>query len=211
MKYVNARDLMMFLPQPITKLGVFEAETVDAALAMCADAFVKIEKEFNVTIDFPTFKFQLLKTMSEFLYKCGECHHECLKNPRQHIEEERYIKNHIKVPLWPKRMQKNNAENFFLMEYILTYADILFRYLLDAGLDKETANQLATNALDQLALWVDENCIRKCEYSCIRRSQSSGYCTLCSFMVQPMPCPKKQEVSLRQLGMDESDLNCMRR
>ena len=26
---------MMFLPQPITKLGVFEAETVDAALTMC--------------------------------------------------------------------------------------------------------------------------------------------------------------------------------
>ena len=25
---------MMFLPQPITKLGVFEAETVDAALTV---------------------------------------------------------------------------------------------------------------------------------------------------------------------------------
>ncbi|MFR5077754.1 MAG: hypothetical protein ACLTDX_06830 [[Clostridium] innocuum] len=83
MKYVNSRDLMMFLPQPITKLGVFEAETVDAALTMCADAFPKIEQEFKVTVDFATFKFQLLKTMVEFLYKCAECPHECLKNPRK--------------------------------------------------------------------------------------------------------------------------------
>ena len=165
---------MMFLPQPITKLGVFEAETVDAALTMCADAFPKIEQEFKVTVDFATFKFQLLKTMGEFLYKCAECPHECLKNPRKHVEEERYIRNHIKLPLWPKRMQKNNAENFFLMEYILTYADILFRYLLDAGIPQEQANLIATNALDQLALWVDENCIRKCGYACIRRSESSG-------------------------------------
>ena len=67
---------MMFLPQPITKLGVFEAETVDAALTMCADAFPKIEQEFKVTVDFATFKFQLLKTMGEFLYKCAECPHE---------------------------------------------------------------------------------------------------------------------------------------
>ena len=104
---------MMFLPQPITKLGVFEAETVDAALTMCADAFPKIELKFKVTVDFATFKFQLLKTMGEFLYKCAECPHECLKNPRKHVEEERYIRNHIKLPLWPKRMQKNNAENFF--------------------------------------------------------------------------------------------------
>ena len=104
---------MMFLPQPITKLGVFEAETVDAALTMCADAFPKIEREFKATVDFATFKFQLLKTMGEFLYKCAECPHECLKNPRKHVEEERYIRNHIKLPLWPKRMQKNNAENFF--------------------------------------------------------------------------------------------------
>ena len=95
---------MMFLPQPITKLGVFEAETIDAALTMCAEAFPKIEQEFNVTIDFPTFKFQLLKTMGEFLYKCAQCPHDCLKNPRQHVDEERYIKNHIKLPLWPKRM-----------------------------------------------------------------------------------------------------------
>ena len=202
---------MMFLPQPITKLGVFEAETVDAALTMCADAFPKIEQEFKVTVDFATFKFQLLKTMGEFLYKCAECPHECLKNPRKHVEEERYIRNHIKLPLWPKRMQKNNAENFFLMEYILTYADILFRYLLDAGIPQEQANLIATNALDQLALWVDENCIRKCGYACIRRSESSGYCTLCSYMIQPLACPNKKEVTLRQLGMPEEDLVCMRR
>ena len=106
---------------------------------------------------------------------------------------------------------ENNAENFFLMEYILTYADILFRYLLDAGIPQEQANLIATNALDQLALWVDENCIRKCGYACIRRSESSGYCTLCSYMIQPLACPNKKEVTLRQLGMQEEDLVCMRR
>ena len=127
------------------------------------------------------------------------------------VMSERYIRNHIKLPLWPKRMQKNNAENFFLMEYILTYADILFRYLLDAGIPQEQANLIATNALDQLALWVDENCIRKCGYACIRRSESSGYCTLCSYMIQPLACPNKKEVTLRQLGMQEEDLVCMRR
>ncbi len=78
------------------------------------------------------------------------------------------------------------------MEYILTYADILFRYLLDAGIPQEQANLIATNALDQLALWVDENCIRKCGYACIRRSESSGYCTLCSYMIQPFSLSKQK-------------------
>ena len=208
---MNSRDLMMFLPQPITRLGVFEAETVDAALVMCAEAFPKIEEQFQVTIDFATFKYQLLKTMSEFLYKCEQCPHECLKNPRKRVEEERYVRNHIKLPLWPKSLQKNNAENYFLMEYILTYADILFRYLLDAGVEKDAANQLATNALDQLAVWVDTNCVKKCDYACIRRSSSIGYCALCSFMIQPMPCPKKQEVTCAQLNLREEDLHCLRK
>lgn len=211
MKYINSRDLMMFLEQPITRLSVFEAETVDAALTMCAEAFPKMEKEFQVTIDFPTFKFQLLKTMGEFLYRCRQCEHECLKNPRKRIEEERYIRNHIKLPLWPEHLRKTNAENYFIIEYCLTYADILFRYLLDAGIAKDAANQLATNALDALAEWIDQNCIKKCNYECIRRSESNGYCTLCSYMIQPLACPKKNEISYRQLQVEEEDLQCMRR
>ena len=62
MKYVNANELLMFLKPPVTRLSVFVAETVDAALIMCANAFPKMEEEFQTTIDFPTFKFQLLKT-----------------------------------------------------------------------------------------------------------------------------------------------------
>jgi len=63
MKYINGKELLMFLEPPITRLSVFEAETVDAALIMCAEAFKKLETEFQVTIDFATFKYQLLKTM----------------------------------------------------------------------------------------------------------------------------------------------------
>lgn len=210
MKYINSKDLMMFLVQPITKLAVFEAETVDAALIMCADAFPKLETEFQVTIDFPTFKYQLLKTMSEFLAKCEDCEHECLRNPRKRMEEERYARSHIVRSVWPVHMQKTNAENFFLMEYTLTYADILYRYLLDAGIAQEIAHPLAQNALQQLAKWIDNNCIKKCHYACIRSSESSGYCTLCSFMIQPLACPKKQEVSYRQLMLNEEDVRCMR-
>lgn len=210
MKYVNSKDLMMFLAQPITKLAVFEAETVDAALIMCAEAFPKLEKEFEVVIDFPTFKYQLLKTMSEFLFRCKDCEHECLKMPRKRVEEERYTRNHIVPSVWPSHMQKNNAENYFLMEYTLTYADILFRYLLDAGIAQEVAHPLAQNALQQLAKWIDDNCIKKCKYACIRRSEASGYCTLCSFLIQPLACPKKQEVSYRQLMLEEEDIQCMR-
>lgn len=201
----------MFLPQPITRLGVFEAETVDAALSMCAEAFKKLETDFQVTIDFATFKFQLLKTMGEFLYKCEECSHACLQHPHQRIDEEHYAKYHLQRSSLPKRMQKNNAENFFLMEYVYTYADILYRYLLDAGIPQDSATWIASNAMDQLALWIAENCIRQCDYACIRRSTSAGYCTLCSFMIQPLACPKKQEIDVRQLGLNEQDIKCMRR
>lgn len=211
MKYVNSKDLMMFLQQPITRLSVFEAETVDAALTMCADTFKRLEEDFHVTIDFPTFKFQLLKTMGEFLVKCQNCHHECLKNPRKRTGEEQYKKKQINLSLWPEHFQKTNAENYFLIEYCLTYADILFRYLLDAGIEKETANQLASLAVDKLAAWIDENCIKKCNYECIRRSESNGYCTLCSYMIQPLACPKKNEISYRQLLVDEEDIQCMRK
>ena len=79
MKYINGKELLMFLEPPITRLSVFEAETVDAALIMCAEAFKKLETEFQVTIDFATFKYQLLKTMGEFLRACRENEHECLQ------------------------------------------------------------------------------------------------------------------------------------
>lgn len=210
MKYLNSKDLMMFLEQPITRLSVFEAESVDAILVMCADAFPKLEKEFAVSIDFPTFKYQLLKTMGEFLLKCKECEHECLKNPRKRIDDSRYEKNHIVLSAWPKHLQKQNAENYFIIEYVLTYADILYRYLLDAKLPKEFAHRLSENAFLQLAKWIDDNCIKKCEYACIRRSESNGYCTLCSYMIQPLACPKKNEISYQQLRLSEEDIQCKR-
>ncbi|MEG1476000.1 MAG: hypothetical protein RSC10_09675 [Longicatena sp.] len=210
MKYLNSKDLMMFLEQPITRLSVFEAESVDAILVMCADAFPKLEKEFAVSIDFPTFKYQLLKTMGEFLSKCKECEHECLKNPRKRIDDSRYEKNHIVLSAWPKHLQKQNAENYFIIEYVLTYADILYRYLLDAKLPKEFAHRLSENAFLQLAKWIDDNCIKKCEYACIRRSESNGYCTLCSYMIQPLACPKKNEISYQQLRLSEEDIQCKR-
>lgn len=211
MKYINQNDLMMFLEKPITRLSVFEAETVDAALMMCAEAFPKLEKDFDVKIDFPTFKYQLLKTMGEFLSKCHTCDHECLKHTHQRVDEERYLANQIVRELWPQRMQKTTSENYFLIEYCLTYADILFRYLLDAGLPKELSHRLANMAMLQLAKWIDDNCIAKCHYECIRRSESNGYCTLCSFMIQPLACPKKQEIPLSVIGVNEEELQCMRR
>lgn len=211
MKYINGKELMMFLEQPVTRISVFQAETMDAILVMCADAFPKLEQEFHVTIDFPTFKFQLMKRMQEFIYECKDCKHKCLENPRARIAEERYIERKIKLPLWPEHIQKTNAENFFIIEYTLAYADILYRYLIDSGIPQELAHQLATQGLDMLALWIDENCIKKCDYECIRRSNSNGYCALCSFMLLPLPCPKKGEISYRQLRLDEEDIQCMRR
>ena len=49
MKYINGKELLMFLEPPITRLSVFEAETIDAALIMCAEAFKKIEEQCKVT------------------------------------------------------------------------------------------------------------------------------------------------------------------
>ena len=41
MKYINGKELLMFLEPPITRLSVFEAETVDAALIMCGGSIQK--------------------------------------------------------------------------------------------------------------------------------------------------------------------------
>lgn len=86
MKFINQNDIMMFLEKPITRLSVFEIETIDAMLSMCEPAFIKMQEDFKVRIDFATFKFQLLKTMGEFLSKCDTCSEECLSNPHKHVE-----------------------------------------------------------------------------------------------------------------------------
>lgn len=210
MKYINSKELMMFLQPPITRLSVFEAETVDVALSMCADAFKKLEKDFHVTIDFPTFKYQLLKTMSEFLNACVTMKHIGLENPRQRMEDEKYLKMNIDMNAWPKHLQKKNAENYFIMQYILAYADILYRYLVDSQLPNVFAHQLANESAMKLATWVADHCVQKCDYACIRRNQTHGYCTLCSFMIQPLPCPLKSEVTCRQLMIDEDEIKCKR-
>lgn len=211
MKYINGKELLMFLEPPITRLSVFEAETVDAALIMCAAAFPKLEEEFHVHVDFPTFKYQLLKTMGEFLHTCLACSQNCLDQPRKRIEKEKYTARAIDIAQWPIHLQKQNAENFFIMEYCLAYADILFRYLLDSGLPKEFSHRLANDASLKLAQWIDENCVKKCDYECIRRSRANGYCTLCSYMIQPLACPKKKEISYERIQLQEDELQCMRK
>lgn len=210
MKFINQNDIMMFLEKPITRLSVFEIETIDAMLSMCEPAFIKMQEDFKVRIDFATFKFQLLKTMGEFLNKCDTCSEECLSNPHKHVEAKRYEQNHIDSTRWPTRLQKTTQENFFIMEYCITYADILFRYLLDAGIEKQAAHVLSEQAMLELAKWIEQNCIRKCNYECLRRYRSMGYCTLCSYMIQPLPCPKKQEIKPSVLGMQEEDFMCRR-
>lgn len=210
MKFINQNDIMMFLEKPITRLSVFEIETIDAMLSMCEPAFIKMQEDFKVRIDFATFKFQLLKTMGEFLTKCHTCSEECLLEPHKHIEAKQYEQNHIDITRWPTRLQKTTKENFFIMEYCVTYADILFRYLLDAGIEKQAAHALSEQAMLELAKWIEQNCIRKCNYECLRRYRSMGYCTLCSYMIQPLPCPKKQEIKPSVLGMREDDFMCRR-
>lgn len=209
MKYVNAKELLMFLTPPITRLSVFAAETIDATLIMCANAFPKLEEEFHVTIDFPTFKYQLMKTMSEFIE--GRRADEGLKNPREHVDAVRYVNARIQVRLWPEHLQKPVNENFFIMEYVTTMADILYRYLLDSGIEKTIAQQLASQSLTALAKWIDDNCIKKCKYECIRRFDSNGYCALCTFMIQPMPCPLKKEISFERTGITAQECNCLRK
>lgn len=210
MKYINANELLMFLKPPVTRLSVFVAETVDAALIMCAEAFPKMEEEFKTTIDFPTFKFQLLKTMSEFIETCREQNEVSLENPREHMEEARYQRAHIDVALWPKHLQKKVGENFFIIAYCTAYGDILFRYLMDADIPAQTAQQLASQSVFAMAKWIDENCIKKCNYECIRRNKSNGYCALCTFMIQPLPCPKKQQISFERIGIVAEEMNCKR-
>lgn len=210
MKYINAKELLMFLQPPVTRLSVFVAETVDATLEMCAKAFPPIEQQFQATIDFPTFKFQLLKTMSEFIEERKSTDVN-LQNPRAKIAEERYQHAHILRSLWPVHLQKMNGENFFIMEYVTTIADILYRYLLDSGIEKDVAQAIASQCLESVAKWIDLNCINKCNYECIRRYDSNGYCALCTFMIQPLPCPKKQEISFERTGMAIAECNCMRK
>ena len=163
----------MFLQPPITRLSVFCAETVDATLEMCAKAFPSIEEQLKVTIDFPTFKFQLLKTMSEFI-EVRKNTDQNLKNPRARVEDQRYEHAHILLSLWPEHLQKQNGENFFIIEYVTAMADILFRYLLDSGVEQDTAQSIASQCLSAAAQWIDRNCVNKCSYECIRRYDSNG-------------------------------------
>lgn len=58
--------------------------------------------------------------------------------------------------------KKTTGENFFIMEYCITYADILFRYLLDAGIEKQAAHALSEQSMLELAKWIEQNCVRKC-------------------------------------------------
>ena len=53
MKYINGKELLMFLEPPITRLSVFEAETVDAALITVSythlDVYKRQKQDCNST------------------------------------------------------------------------------------------------------------------------------------------------------------------
>ncbi|MCR0295496.1 hypothetical protein MKC43_17595 [[Clostridium] innocuum] len=129
MKFIIQNGIMMFLEKPITRLSVFEIETIDAMLSMCEPAFIKMQEDFKVSIDFTTFKFQLLKTMGEFLRKCHECSEACLSNAHKHVEAKRYERNHIDSTRWPTRLQKNDRRkllHYGVLHYICGYFIPLF-------------------------------------------------------------------------------------
>ena len=52
MKFINQNDIMMFLEKPITRLSVFEIETIDAMLSMFQhkeNIYDKIGKVKNIS------------------------------------------------------------------------------------------------------------------------------------------------------------------
>ena len=57
MKYVNGKELLMFLEPPITRLSVFEAETIDAALIMCAGHLKKSRNNAKSRLIFQPLNF----------------------------------------------------------------------------------------------------------------------------------------------------------
>ena len=210
MKFINQNDIRLFITYPITRASVFVIETVDAALVMCDGAFQKLNAE-GIRVDFPTFKYQLLKNMYEFMDRCVRVHEDLFNESHRLVDEKRYQALGIRRQDWDEKLQKPTAENFIIMQYCLAFAKTLHLYLLDCGADQAFAKHFAWQGSQALAKWIIENCIKKCQYACLRRAYSNGYCNLCTFMVSPLPCPRKNEISFQQVGMEEHECNCLRR
>lgn len=210
MKYINQNDIRLFITYPIKRYSVFVIETVDAALVMCDGAFKRLNEE-GIRVDFATFKYQLLKNMNEFMDRCVRVHEDLLKESHRMVDEKRYQAIGVRRLDWHEKLQKPTAENFIMIQYCLAFAKTLHLYLVDCGAEAGFAKHFAWQGSQALAQWMAENCIKKCQYECIRRAYSNGYCNLCTFMVAPMPCPRKNEISYQQIDMEESECNCLRR
>lgn len=210
MKYINQNDIRLFITYPIKRASIFVIETVDAALGMCEGAFQKINEE-GVRVDFATFKYQLLKNMNEFMDRSIRTQEDLFLEPHRIVAEKRYQNLGIQRIRWPEKLQKPTAENFIIMQYCLAFARTLQLYVGDCGADPAFAHGFAWQGCQALAEWIVENCIKKCQYECIRRAFSNGYCNLCTFMISPLACPKKKEISWKECGIEESECNCLRR
>lgn len=210
MKYINQNDIRLFITYPIKRASIFVIETVDAALGMCDGAFQKINEE-GVRVDFATFKYQLLKNMNEFMDRSIRTQEDLFLEPHRIVAEKRYQNLGIQRLRWPEKLQKPTAENFIIMQYCLAFARTLQLYVGDCGADPAFAHGFAWQGCQALAEWIVENCIKKCQYECIRRAFSNGYCNLCTFMISPLACPKKKEISWKECGIEELECNCLRR
>lgn len=210
MKYINQNDIRLFITYPIKRYSVFVIESVDAALGMCEGAFQKLNEE-GIRVDFATFKYQLLKNMNEFMDRCVRVHEDIFQESHRLIDEKRYQALGIRRLEWHEKLQKPTGENFIIMQYCLVFAKTLHLYLLDCGATKDFAQHFAWQGSQALSQWIVANCVKNCQYECIRRAFSNGYCNLCTFMISPLPCPLKKETSFQALGMNEEECNCLRR
>ena len=153
MRFINQNDIRLFITYPIKRSSVFVIETVDAALIMCEGAFQKLNEQ-GIRVDFPTFKYKLLKNMNEFMDRCVRVHEDLLNESHRLVDEKRYQALGIRRQNWHEKLQTPTAENFIMIQYCLAYAKTLHLYLIDCGAERDFASQLAWQASQALATWM---------------------------------------------------------
>jgi hypothetical protein len=73
-------------------------------------------------------------------------------------------------------------------------------------MSEDEAADIVSSVHDSIFGFIADSCWENCNNKCVKEHEKNAYCNFCSFSEAGLPCPKKGEVSYKEIYATEKDM-----
>lgn len=198
-RYFSAQHYVAVAGYPVTKFDLLLLELLNVIGMELAETQLWSDSRIEGMLD------EVMQAGRGFYATCRECENPCLVEPMKRVSFKSLFDKGLVLENIPKALQQQVAINFFYIEFVNELLICLKQQL--AGERPETdLDDVTQSAYEHMMTFVDHNCWNDCDNRCLRDRVQSGYCSLCSFSDNKLPCPRRGEITYSELKAGPEDM-----